>query len=320
MKPVRIALERRVGPRAAAPLPSRRRDLDDNVVPFRRRGGVRRSRRGRLRRLAGPFAAALAIVASPTAVIAWVMTSPHFALSEIAVVTGERVSEAWVRRALEPLLGDNLPRLSLTRAEGLLRRHPWVAEAGLFKDLPARLSVRVEEKRAVALERADRDLFYLDASGSRIERFDPLAGSVDLLLVSLADSRRGAAPPAQPSPAAAPGEVPEPAPPAAPSSLRSAVEMADEIEQIAPSWSAGLSEIEVLGEQDFRVYTTSLPFPLLVRAGRLNEKARRLEELLPRIVERYGAVAAVDLRFARRIIVQPSAGGERPPAAHRKAT
>ena len=41
--------------------------------------------------------------------------------------------------------------------------------------------------------------------------------------------------------------------------------------------------------------------------------ARRFEEILPHIVERYGAAGAVDLRFARRIIVQPSVEpGDRP--------
>ena len=70
-------------------------------------------------------------------------------------------------------------------------------------------------------------------------------------------------------------------------------------------WHRGLSEIDILGRQDFKIFTTDLPFPLLVRGGTVEHKARRLKTLLPQIVDRYGPEAQVDLRFARRIIVQP---------------
>ena len=50
----------------------------------------------------------------------------------------------------------------------------------------------------------------------------------------------------------------------------------------------------------------TFPFPLLVRAGTLAGRIRQLESLVPQIVARYGAVAAVDLRFPLRIIVQPA--------------
>ncbi len=116
---------------------------------------------------------------------------------------------------------------------------------------------------------------------------DPNVGVVDLPLISIA---------AQHPPADEEAAV-----------LRPAVQLLSEIDEVGTSWIAGLSEVEVLGAEDFRLHTSALPFPVLVRIGTLNLKARRLEELLPHI-ERYGA-AAVDLRFARRIIVQPSVAG-----------
>ncbi|MEM7355338.1 MAG: FtsQ-type POTRA domain-containing protein [Acidobacteriota bacterium] len=288
-----------------------RRDEQDNVVPFRRGSGdVRPFRRSPLRKYLQPFVGALAIVGLPTAFVAWIMLSPRFALVELTVESGTRVPEVWVRQTLKPLLGTNLPLLSLRQAESLLHRHPWVLRADLRKELPGRLIVTVTEKRAVALLRGSElhhsELHYIDIDGATIAPFDPLAGSADLLLVS----REG---PAEANPAS--GDDP---------GARSAVRLAEEIAQTAPHWSAGLSEIVILGEEDFRVYTSSLPFPLLVRAGTLQDKARRLEALLPQITERYGAAVAIDLRFARRIIVQPSAHGRasrssRPGAANFKA-
>ena len=279
----------------------------DNIVQFRRGGGVRPLRRSPLRKWLRPFLTAAAIVGLPAAAVAWTLTSPRFAVQEIVVDSGPRASERWVREALQPLLGSNLPLLSLAHAEAVLHRHPWVLRADLRKVLPSRLSVRVTEKRAVALLRRGSELHYLDIEGTPIAPFDPLAGHVDLLLISRAaalgsgdDSGRG-------------------------SVVAAAVHLAEEIANVAPRWSAGLSEIVILGEEDFRIYTDSLPFPLLVRAGTLQTKARRLEALLPQIVERYGTEAAIDLRFTRRIIVQPSVRvgpasvRSRPAAAYREA-
>ncbi len=314
MNPVPVGVGAGGEPRIRVSVP---RDHYGSSTPFRRGQAVRRSRRGRLRRRLKPLAVALMLVAGPSTAAAWLMSSPRFAVRELAVVTGERVSETWVREALAPMVGENLPRLPLARAEHILRRHPWVQGADLRKDLPARLAVRVAERRAVALQRAGDGLFYLDSQGARIAPFDPAVGrAVDLPLISVATrlpTSGGAdrVPAAQPS-----NDLPSPetrAPgtasldltvPAA--GLRSAVRLLSEIDQVEPSWTAGLSEIEVLGEEDFRVYTSALPFPVLVRTGTLNQRVRRLEELLPHIVERFGAADAVDLRFARRIIVQPS--------------
>jgi cell division protein FtsQ len=288
-------------------------------APTPRRGNaVRRSRRSLMARWLKPLAAMLALAAGPAAAMTWLMTSPRFAVRELSVVTGERVPELWVRQALAGVVGDNLPRLPLARAQAILRDHPWVESASLRKDLPARLVVRVVERQAVALLRADDGLHYLDARGVRIAPFDPSAErGVDLPLISVvAAGTPAAGTPAAGTPAGDEAAV-----------LRPAVRLLSEIDEVGSPWIAGMSEVEILGEEDFRLHTSTLPFPVLVKIGTLNQRARRLEELLPHIVERYGA-AAVDLRFARRIIVQPSVAGtvarepgaRQPVTDHRKVT
>lgn len=303
-----------------------RRSTDDHEGPSFRRGGkaVRRSRRDLRKRRLKSFTAALLLAAGPSAAVTWLMISPRFAVRELAVVTGERVPEGWVREALAPVVGQNLPRLPLAQAEQILRRHPWVRGADLRKDLPARLAVRVAERRAVAMLRAADGLHYLDVRGERIAAFDPAAGrAVDLPLISVTEAML---PSRENEPAAhlaSSEEDASPRPAGAKSMeavvLRSAVQLLSEIDDVDPLWASGLSEIEILGEEDFRIHSSALPFPVLVRAGTLHQRARRLEELLPHIVERFGAVAAVDLRFARRIIMKPSADsgsrGSRPVTA-----
>ena len=248
--------------------------------PLKRHGeGIRHLRRHPFVRVASSFAQALLIVGTPVALLVWIGHSPLFALRELTVETqGDgRVEEAWVHRALGPYLGENLPRLPLSYVSRVLARHPWVESADVHKALPGRLGIYLIEKRAVALLRRGDEILYLDARGEVIAPFEAAAETADLLLVT---SSGGVSP-------------------------ERALAMAREIAEASPSWAPGLSEIEILGQDDFRVWSADLTFPLLVRSGTLAAKASYLEALLPQVVRRYRRVEAVDLRFARRIIVQP---------------
>ncbi len=297
----------------------------ESAPPPRRGNAVRRSRRGLQKRRLKWLATALMLAAVPTAAVAWLMVSPRFAVRELAVVTGGRVPEVWVREALAPMVGVNLPRLPLAQAEQILRDHPWVQGADLRKDLPARLAVRVAERQAVALLRATGGLYYVDARGARIAAFDPVAQrAADLPLISvteaIASGRELGNVTCLPNSGTEPAEAEDllrlppsgtllrlpPSRGTEAAVLRCAVQLLSEIDDVEPSWATGLSEVEILSDEDFRIHTSALPFPVLVRIGTLHQRVRRLEELLPHIVEHFGAVAAVDLRFARRIIVKPS--------------
>ena len=88
--------------------------------------------------------------------------------------------------------------------------------------------------------------------------------------------------------------------------VAAALKVAAELGRVQPDWAAKLAQIEVLGEEDFRLHTDALPFPLLVTAGQVGPKVQRLVELLPELTQRYTRIEAVDLRFSRRIVVQPS--------------
>jgi cell division protein FtsQ len=266
----------------------------DNVLPFRpsKDRPVKRLKMPLWRRLLKPLALAIVIVAAPAFLIVWILQSPRFALQDIqwsARNENRRVEQDAIIKGLERFAGQNLWLLSLADVEKQLDQQPWIASISLRKVPPRTLVVEIVEKHEIALYRYGYDLYYLDASGKRIERFDPTkaprGSAADLPILSGGD-------------------------PAV--HLEAAVDLLRELEKNQPSWYASLSEIEILSEQDFRLFTSEVPFPLLVRAGTLNDKAHRLEALLPQIVERYQAIAAVDLRFARRIIVQPI-GPERAP-------
>jgi len=255
------------------------------VLDFRRRGApVKRRRRHPLLLLVQPLATALLVVLLPLGLAVWVLTSRRFQLAEVVVEGGtQRVKPDWVQGALAAYRGKNLVRLSLGEAAALLKRNPWVDAVEIQKELPGQLRVELTEKRPVALLRSGGQLVYADTGGQAITPVDslPEARKAGLLEVTFSRPVQGA--------------------------VASALEVAGELGRVRPDWAAALTQIEVLGEEDFRLHTEALPFPLLVTRGQVGPKARRLEELLPELQRRYPVIESVDLRFSRRIVVQPGA-------------
>ena len=268
------------------------------VLDFRRRGTPpRRRRKSLLVKLLKPLAAAVAMVATPTALVAWVLTAPLFRLRSVEVKTPksgpERVSPAWVRQVLAPLQGKNLVQLSLADATARVQRNPWIASVEITKELPDRLRVKIAERKPVALLLAGKDLAFADAEGRPIA---PVATPAELeaarkaglLVVSFAREHSGGIAPA--------------------------LAAAAELGRVEPNWAGHLTQIEVLGEGEFRLRTEALPFPLLVNGGEIAPKVRRLVTLLPELAQRYPRIQAVDLRFSRRIVVQPEENSAPPPS------
>jgi len=252
-----------------------------NPSPFRRRRFVApHRRRSLLLMLARPFLTALLLVGVPVAGGAWVITSPRFLLSNIVVSGTSRVQPAEVGEALRPLRGKHLLLVSLADVEGRLSENRWIEGANLRKKMPDSLVVEVKERQPVMLLRRDEGLFYVDRSGTVIDLYDP-AREADLLLLSIAPGGR--------------------------LEVEPALAVAAELELVAPEWASGLSEVEVLGGNDFRLFTAALPFPVLVSLGGVGRQVRKFREVMPEITRRYDRVVAVDLRFSRQIVIQPAA-------------
>lgn len=257
------------------------------VLDFRRRSDPpRRRRRNPLLGLIRPLATALLLVALPGGLTAWVLTAPQFQLQEVVVAGGsERVPAEWVLQTLAPVEGENLIRLPLSGLAEQLHRNPWIETVELRKELPGVLRVAVTERRPVALLERGGRLFYADTAGRPIVPVAPEEETrVGLLEVRFS----------------------HPVSHQTSGGVESALGVAAELGRVRPDWAAALTRIEVLGEEDFRLHTRGLRFPLLVTSGQVGPKIRRLEKLLPELERRYPAIGSVDLRFSRRIVVQPA--------------
>jgi cell division septal protein FtsQ len=263
---------------------------------FRRAGApVRRKRRNPFLALLKPLAVSLGLVAVPAGLVTWIVTSPRFDLKHVAVEAGTpRIPAAILREAMAPFQGENLVLLPLGSVEAAIRRNPWVDTVEIEKELPDRLRIEVTERRPVALLERGSGLVYADQEGRPIVRVgdggEDLASArrAKLVVVSFAHRQLSAS-----------------------DGVEGALDVAGELGRVQPDWAAALSRIEVLGEQDFRLHTSALRFPLLVTRGQVGPKVERLKTLLPELDRRYPAIQAVDLRFSRRIVVQPGQSEDR---------
>ncbi len=252
--------------------------------PYRRPAVVPRHRRKR--RLLGAlklFLASLFIVGLPVALTWWSLTTPQLALESLAVGATERVPVVWVEEALEPFLGQNLLRLSLSATRLQLGHHPWVEAASIRKLLPHGLKVDIVQRQPMAVLVGETGRFYVDRRGEVIAQLGATESVEALPLL------RGIR--------------------VVPDDVRRALVIAAEPGRADLPWKGPLLEIEILGSEDFRLSFEDVPFPLLVRHGSLEEKQKHLYRVLPEIAARYRRVKALDLRFARRIVLQPEVDG-----------
>lgn len=277
---------------------------DGRVLPFRRRSGLPVRRRSRVKELARHFVTAAALVGVPAAALWWSATSPRFDLAHLEVETTDRVNREWVEARLDRLRGRNLVWMSMRSVERSLADHPWLAGVEVSKGLPDRMRVAVVERRPVAVLEAPDGTYWVDREGRLIAPVDdagapPGAGGEAETALRLVET----GPVAGSSPLTAGGASLE-----RQRRLRGALDAAQGLARVDTGWGSGLTEIEILGDEDLLLRSRELPFPLLVEAGTVEERARAFQRRLPELLARVPSPARIDLRFEHRMVVRPDTG------------
>lgn len=286
-----MPLRPRSRPETSAEVPLRAGHTPRRVPLYRRRAVKPRPRRHfRVLRWLRPALTAVLLVAAVAAAVTGLAASPRFRIAAVEVGGDDPALTAWVEDRVAPFTGRRLLALPLARVTAAVGDQPWIDTLEVSRVLPDRLQVEIHERRPAAVVElpggeGGRELAYADREGRAIAPVDepgPGAPGPDVLAGLLRVSGG----------AADSHGVPE------------ALEIRRELSRAHAGWAAALTRVEVLGERDFRLHTSALPFPLVLRSGEVELKVRCLERLLPRLVERWGEPAEVDLRFARRIVME----------------
>jgi cell division protein FtsQ len=111
-----------------------------------------------------PIGAAVAVLAGLGGAAAWLLTSPRFAITEVAVAGASRLTPEEVVSASGIASGTNLFRLDRAAVLGRLEALPLVRRADLVRRFPNRVTLAVEERRPFTLAHAGR-LHWIDEQG-----------------------------------------------------------------------------------------------------------------------------------------------------------
>lgn len=102
----------------------------------------------------------------------WVTHSPRFAIRELVIRSGPRVSAPEVRTLSELTEGDNILSFRLKKCVAALEIHPWVKSASVMRELPDRVVIEIKEREPVAVI-ALGGLYYVDADGEVFKKLLP---------------------------------------------------------------------------------------------------------------------------------------------------
>lgn len=244
----------------------------DREAPFLRRGGgvARKKRQPATLRLA-----ILGVVAIAVAVgLFRFVGGPHFAVRRFDVSGNERSRTEDILSALDVWRGKNLVRLDLAPLATELASRPWIERVTLTKRFPDGLTVRVTERKALALYREDQKFWWVGADGNLIAPYDPRRDLTEYVILT--------------------GEK---------RALPEAVGLLEDLRAARPEYFSSLSEIASLPDGGFGMMDAIFRKPVRVLRSDAPEKIRALLDARGFIESRGWEARAIDLRFADRVIL-----------------
>lgn len=248
-------------------------------TPLRPRQPVARRHRGSTWQNVLAGLRVTAVLVAPLLATGWLATSPVFALRSVEILGGDRIEREWVDARLADLVGRHLLTINRDDVAARLATHPWFADVAIRKQLPDQLTVELREREPIVVSRRGDSFAFVDPQGHEIAPWTPTVHAGDLPIVAWQG----------------PGPVP----------VAEALTLLAELEGVEPRWAAELSELELLGNGDARIVTAAVPWRLVVRRGRIADGLGRLDLLLPELAARGVFSSQFDLRFDKRVVVEP---------------
>ena len=138
-----------------------------------------------LRRSMGALAVLFLLGAAAATAWRGLTTSEFFSIARVDFASGERTPASDFKSIASKALGKNLFLLPLKELQAEALEHPWAREVVIYRALPDRLRIVIEEPVPTALVERDGTMAWVDAEGSFIEAVaeNELARGVDVPLL-----------------------------------------------------------------------------------------------------------------------------------------
>ena len=189
-------------------------------------------------------------------------------IHNIEVIGNQRFTRAQILEMAHLGSQTNLLALRPTLVEQTLQSHPWIAKAEVARQWPNRLTLRLTERRPVALVQLE-DLYYTDLSGSLFKPASPADPHDFPVITGLTQEHFSD------------GSSPA-------SDLVTQVLKLLALLQEAPRplTSSHIAEIHVDPERGFTLYLTGLKTALYLGFNDLPEKIQKLHKVWPLLAQR----------------------------------
>lgn len=129
---------------------------------------------------------AVAVVAAVSAVFILVhdilTQCDYFKISRLTIEGAQRLSEKEIAQQARVGEGVNILAVNLTLVRKRLLAHPWIAEAGISREIPSGLSIRIKEHTPLAVVDVGKK-FLINLSGKIFKAWD-VTDPADLPVVS----------------------------------------------------------------------------------------------------------------------------------------
>jgi cell division protein FtsQ len=146
---------------------------DEEAASARRAGGAIPKLLGALRVGLGLCLVIGTSVSVAYSVRHYALTSPRFAIREVLLLGGKRVSPEQAQERGGIVLGSNVFALDTAAAEQKLLETPWISEARITRDLPRTLRIEIKEREPAALAVFNDRLYLVTADGEPFKALSP---------------------------------------------------------------------------------------------------------------------------------------------------
>ena len=127
--------------------------------------------------------AAVAVVSTLFILVHDILTQcDYFKISRLTIEGAQRLSEKEIAQQAGVGKGVNILAVNLSLVRKRLLAHPWIAEAGVSREIPSGLSIRIKEHAPLAVVDVGRK-FLINHSGKIFKAWDP-SDPADLPMVS----------------------------------------------------------------------------------------------------------------------------------------
>jgi hypothetical protein len=211
----------------------------------------------------------------------------RFAVKRIEITGVAHCPRAEVERVAKVYRGANLFRLDIEQVRVAFAGLPWVQRVAIEKRLPDTLTVRVFERKPVALFARGGAFHYVDGEGVVFAELSPAVGNPELPLIAGGDSGQ----------------------------IGGCVGFLAALMRTDAALYGRLSEIAPVDGGGFRVYDRSLRTYVILDVSAGQQKWRMLHGLVAAEGIAPGALEYADLRFHERIVLKPRVTGALQPAS-----